>query len=81
MPEMDGVSAMHCIRETRKAVDTQMVAVTALASEDHRRQFEAEGFVAYLPKPVELAFLRDVLARLLVPAEDDAPVQANRAVG
>ena len=79
MPEMDGVSAMHCIRETRNAVDTQMVAVTALASDDHRRQFEAEGFVAYLPKPVELAFLRDVLARLLVPSDLDAPLRASRA--
>ncbi len=83
MPEMDGVSAMHCIRETRKAASTQMVAVTALASEDHRRQFEAEGFVAYLPKPVELSFLRDVLAQLLLDGDDavDAPVEASRAVG
>ena len=60
-----------------------MVAVTALASEDHRRQFEAEGFVAYLPKPVELSFLRDVLAQLLLDGDDavDAPVEASRAVG
>ena len=65
MPEMDGVSAMRCIRQTRKSQDAQIVAVTALASEDHRRQFQADGFAAYLPKPVEMNALRIVLHELL----------------
>ncbi|WP_203291924.1 ATP-binding protein [Maricaulis parjimensis] len=80
MPEMDGVSAMHCIRQNRKAATAQVVAVTALASEDHRRQFEAEGFSAYLPKPVELPDLREVLAGILTePAEQADPGPAVRA--
>ena len=75
MPEMDGVSAMRCIRETRKSGRASIVAVTALASEDHRREFEADGFAAYLPKPVELGTLRSVLARLLTAAEADEAVE------
>jgi signal transduction histidine kinase/ActR/RegA family two-component response regulator len=65
MPEMDGVSAMRCIRQTRKSGNARVVAVTALASDDHRRQFQSEGFVAYLPKPVEMNALRIVLQELL----------------
>lgn len=74
MPEMDGVSAMHCIRQTRKSADARIVAVTALASDDHRRQFEAEGFAAFLPKPVDLGALRGVLGTMLDPNfKQDAP--------
>jgi CheY-like chemotaxis protein len=62
---MDGVSAMRCIRQTRKSGNARVVAVTALASDDHRRQFQSEGFVAYLPKPVEMNALRIVLQELL----------------
>lgn len=74
MPEMDGVSAMQCIRETRKSADARIVAVTALASDDHRREFLAAGFSDYLPKPVEIAELRRVLKTALVTdrAEGDA---------
>ena len=80
MPEMDGVSAMHCIRQTRKSADARIVAVTALASDDHRRQFEAEGFAAFLPKPVDMGALRGVLGSMLDPnARPDAPSASQAA--
>ncbi|MEA1942741.1 MAG: ATP-binding protein [Pseudomonadota bacterium] len=72
MPEMDGVSAMRCIRETRNSGRARIVAVTALASDDHRRAFEADGFAGYLPKPVEMGTLRALLANLLAPDDDTA---------
>ncbi|WP_291844905.1 ATP-binding protein [Maricaulis sp.] len=65
MPEMDGVSAMQCIRETRKSSDARIIAVTALASDDHRREFLAAGFTDYLPKPVEIGELRRALKAAL----------------
>lgn len=65
MPEMDGVTAMRCIREIRRASDTQIIAVTALASEGNRRALSSEGFCDYLPKPVNASALRAVLARNL----------------
>jgi signal transduction histidine kinase/ActR/RegA family two-component response regulator len=74
MPEMDGVSAMRCIRQTRKSEAARIVAVTALASEDHRRQFQADGFAAYLPKPVEMNTLRTVLRELLFGVTGDGTV-------
>lgn len=83
MPEMDGVSAMRCIRQTRKSGEAIMIAVTALASEEHRREFEADGFAAYLPKPVELDTLRSVLAGILAPltADPDAVPVTPAAAG
>ena len=81
MPEMDGVSAMRCIRQTRKSETARIVAVTALASEDHRRQFEADGFAAYLPKPVELGALRSVLHELLFAKADRNPGGAASSAG
>ncbi|MBR9826690.1 MAG: response regulator [Alphaproteobacteria bacterium] len=61
MPEMDGVTAMRCIREIRRAAETRIIAVTALTSEDNRRALNAEGFCDYLSKPVDAGALRDVL--------------------
>jgi len=79
MPEMDGVSAMRCIRETRASGRARIVAVTALASDDHRRAFEADGFAGYLPKPVEMGTLRALLADLLSDGEDEAEDSAAAA--
>ena len=70
-----------CIRETRKSGDAKMVAVTALASDDHRREFEGDGFAAYLPKPVEMGTLRTVLAELLDAAAPDGETPAQSAAG
>ena len=84
MPEMDGVSAMQCIRETRKSCDARIIAVTALASDDHRREFLTAGFTDYLPKPVEIAELRRVLKTALPAPDADVqhrPHQARRTGG
>ncbi|WP_417487985.1 ATP-binding protein [Maricaulis sp.] len=82
MPEMDGVSAMQCIRDTRKSADARIVAVTALASDDHRREFLAAGFTDYLPKPVEISELRRVLEHALVidRRPDDVRPEESRAL-
>ncbi|WP_300530270.1 ATP-binding protein [Maricaulis sp.] len=65
MPEMDGVTAMRCIRENRRSGATKIVAVTALASEDNRRALNEEGFSDYLPKPIEPTALRAMFMRML----------------
>lgn len=84
MPEMDGVSAMQCIRDTRKSSDARIVAVTALASDEHRREFLNAGFADYLSKPVAIAELRRVLSENLSSSDgtlDVQPVEARRAEG
>jgi|GEM_PF-2431288 len=63
MPEMDGVTAMRCIRETRLNAETRIIAVTALTSEENREALNAEGFAGHLGKPVNAAELQAMLAR------------------
>lgn len=64
MPEMDGMTAMRCIRETRQGRDSVIVAVTAMASLESETALRASGFTDYLPKPVEVGALRQLLERL-----------------
>lgn len=65
MPEMDGVTAMRCIRENRRSGGTKIVAVTALASDDNRRALNEEGFSDYLSKPIEPGGLRAMFSRMI----------------
>jgi CheY-like chemotaxis protein len=68
MPEMDGVTAMRCIRQVAAARSTRVVAVTALASAESQRQLIENGFCDFLPKPVTADALRMMLGRIFDPA-------------
>lgn len=70
MPEMDGMTAMRCIRETRGGREANIVAVTAMASPESENKLRNSGFTDYLAKPVEVSALRRVLGRLFAPAPD-----------
>lgn len=70
MPEMDGMTAMRCIRETRRGRDANIIAVTAMASPESESKLRNSGFTDYLAKPVEVSALRRVLGRLFARATD-----------
>jgi CheY-like chemotaxis protein/HPt (histidine-containing phosphotransfer) domain-containing protein len=79
MPEMDGYEATREIR-VREAVMKRarlpIVAMTANAmAGDRERCFEA-GMDDYLAKPLDIAQLREVLAKWLVPDQTRASPQA-----
>jgi signal transduction histidine kinase/ActR/RegA family two-component response regulator len=63
MPEMDGVTAMRCMREVATADGMRIAAVTALASPESERALLDDGFCDYLPKPVTSDTLRELLTR------------------
>ncbi|MDE7277590.1 MAG: response regulator, partial [Lachnospiraceae bacterium] len=70
MPEMDGIEAMHRIREKvghyyRKL---PIIALTANAAPGNREMFLEEGFDDFISKPIEVSVLERVLKRNL-PAE------------
>ncbi|MDE7341009.1 MAG: response regulator [Lachnospiraceae bacterium] len=70
MPEMDGIEAMHHIREKvghyyRKL---PIIALTANAAPGNREMFLEEGFDDFISKPIEVSVLERVLKRNL-PAE------------
>ncbi|MFN8464117.1 MAG: histidine kinase N-terminal 7TM domain-containing protein [Caldilineaceae bacterium] len=64
MPEMDGEEATHCIRrQVELSRQPYIVAMTANAFEDQRRQYLNTGMNDYISKPVDPAKLVDALER------------------
>ena len=67
MPEMDGVEAMHRIRQTgsKRNREICIVALTANASSRAKEMFLKEGFDGFIPKPIRLGELERVLRSVL----------------
>ncbi len=67
MPGMDGVEAMHRIKQdaARANKDITVIALTANAISSAREMFFAEGFDGFVPKPIQIAELERVLKRVL----------------
>ena len=68
MPEMDGVTLAHAIRERPAGAALPLVLFTSLGRREARA--EEEGFAAYLHKPIKPSQLFDALASVLA----DRPV-------
>ncbi len=78
MPEMDGIEAMHLIREIRPEYEKlPIIVLTANAVYGVRDMFINEGFDDYLTKPIEMQLLSNSLlehlpAELIVDTADEA---------
>ncbi|WP_052293804.1 ATP-binding protein [Azospirillum sp. B510] len=67
MPGLDGLAATAFIREQRGLADLPVIAVTAHAYDEERRQCLAAGMNDFVTKPVAPERLLGVLARWLKP--------------
>ena len=67
MPEMDGVEAMHRLRELGKksGKTTVIVALTANVVSGAKEMFIREGFDGFIAKPIDIADFERVLKRVL----------------
>ncbi|WP_026527116.1 hybrid sensor histidine kinase/response regulator [Butyrivibrio sp. VCD2006] len=67
MPGMDGVEAMHIIKQNaaRAGKEIIMVALTANAISSAKDMFISEGFDGFVPKPIEMEELERVLKHVL----------------
>lgn len=67
MPIMDGIEALHRIREQADGLntDTPVVALTANALVGAQEMYLSEGFISYLSKPVKGADLEECLLKIL----------------
>lgn len=63
MPEMDGITAARIIRDNPAYRDIPIIAMTANAFGEDRRQSHEAGMVDHIAKPVDPARLYDALAR------------------
>ncbi len=67
MPEMDGIETLHRMRamNDNQSFDTPVVALTANAITGAKEMYLAEGFDAFLPKPINPEKLEQMMLRLL----------------
>lgn len=66
LPGIDGIEAMKTIKSEPDLFDIPIIAVTASAMKGDRESLRREGFNGYIPKPVELKVLIDVLSQFKV---------------
>jgi CheY-like chemotaxis protein/two-component sensor histidine kinase len=64
LPELDGCEIARRLRADPAHADTLLVALTGLGSEEDKRRTHEAGFDLHLVKPVDLASVQDMLARL-----------------
>jgi len=66
MPLMDGFAAAKLIRQNKKLKHVPIIAVTAHHETDFRADAKASGFDAYVTKPIDVTWLKELIAGLLI---------------
>jgi two-component system, cell cycle response regulator DivK len=65
LPVLDGIAATRALRGREETRDTVIVAVTAHHEAEYRAKALEAGCNAYVTKPIDFDWLRDLLDRLL----------------
>ncbi len=65
LPGMSGYQLMEKLRAEAGCADTPIIALTADAMPDQVSRGQASGFLHYLTKPIDIARLQDIVARVL----------------
>ncbi|HSU16692.1 response regulator [Longimicrobium sp.] len=70
MPELDGISSFRMIAADAETRQIPVVAVTADVLAWPESRSLREGFAGHISKPCDLARIRDVVRRVIGPAEE-----------
>jgi CheY-like chemotaxis protein len=65
LPLMDGFTATKLIRQNDQLKNVPIIAVTAHQEDDFRSDAKASGFDAYVTKPIDLNWLKDLIGGLI----------------
>jgi CheY-like chemotaxis protein len=65
LPLMDGFTATKLIRQNDELKNVPIIAVTAHQEDDFRSDAKASGFDAYVTKPIDIPWLKELIAGLL----------------
>jgi two-component system, cell cycle response regulator DivK len=65
LPVMDGIAATEMIRSSGELDGVPVIAVTAHQETDFREGAKAAGFDAYVTKPIDIAWLSELIKGLL----------------
>lgn len=66
MPLMDGFAATKLIRQNDQLKNVPIIAVTAHQDTDFRSDAKASGFDAYVTKPIDVNWLKELINGLLL---------------
>jgi two-component system, cell cycle response regulator DivK len=66
LPLMDGFQATKLIRQNEALKTVPVIAVTAHQEDDFRSDAKASGFDAYVTKPIDVNWLKELIAGLLI---------------
>lgn len=65
LPLMDGFAATKLIRQNEALKNVPVIAITAHQEDDFRSDAKASGFDAYVTKPIDVNWLKDLISGLL----------------
>ncbi len=63
LPGIDGIEAMKTIKSDPEMLSIPIIAVTASAMKGDEERIRREGFDGYIPKPIEVKVLIDVISK------------------
>ena len=66
LPLMDGFTATKLIRQNEELKNVPIIAITAHKENDFRSDAKASGFDAYVTKPIDVNWLKELIAGLLI---------------
>jgi CheY-like chemotaxis protein len=66
LPVMDGFAAARLIRKNQSLKEVPIIAVTAHHETDFRAGAKNSGFDAYVTKPIDIDWLKELIKKLLV---------------
>ena len=66
LPLMDGFAATKLIRQNAELKNVPVIAITAHQEVDFRSDAKASGFDAYVTKPIDVNWLKDLISGLLI---------------
>lgn len=66
LPLMDGFAATKLIRQNDELKNVPIIAITAHKENDFRSDAKASGFDAYVTKPIDVNWLKELIAGLLI---------------
>ena len=66
LPLMDGFAAAKLMRQDIRLKDVPIIAVTAHREIDFRSDARASGFDAYVTKPIDVDWLKELIKGLLI---------------
>ena len=65
LPRMDGFAAAKLIRQKRELKNVPIIAVTAHQETGFRSDAKASGFDAYVTKPIDINWLKELITGLI----------------